>query len=199
MNRQEITALLGLMAGRDGRTVGRVEVEAWFEDVGEWDFETARLAVKRHYSRSRDFMRPFDLIGAIKEIRGERLTAAGELMPNVDPDDSAAWVAEIRALRKAIADGSITAEAYRAAGRTLTGAPPRALPGTSERTGVVQLPKFPRPPKPLPAQREDKARAVVPATVDAAVGEDLEAERARQLAALEAIADPADTREDQPA
>jgi hypothetical protein len=125
MDRNEIAALLALMAARDGRTIGRVEIEAWHEDVGQWDFPTAREAVTRHNARTRDFMRPFDLTKLIREIRSERIDDVGPMIPNVDPDDAAAFNAETLALRQAAADGTLDADAYRAGGFTLTGAAPR--------------------------------------------------------------------------
>lgn len=125
MDRRETAALLALIAARDGRTVGSVEVEAWHEDIGQWDFATAREAVSRHNSRTRDFMRPFDLIKLIREIRSERIDAVGPMIPNVDPDNLAAFNAEQLALRQAAADGTLDADAYRAGGITLTDVSPR--------------------------------------------------------------------------
>ena len=105
MNRQEVTALLSLMSARDGRTVGRVEVEAWFEDIGQWDFDTARQAVGRHYRTSRDFMRPYDLLQGIKLIRDERLVGVDQIMPKADPDDVLAYRAELLQIREDVAAG----------------------------------------------------------------------------------------------
>ncbi len=111
MNRQEVAALLALMSARDGRAVGQVEVEAWFEDLGRWDFETAREAVRRHYAGTRDFARPFDVIKLIRAIRGERLTAAGEILPPPSlADDPAAEIAWVKRRREAIASGRLPPE-----------------------------------------------------------------------------------------
>lgn len=108
MNRQEVTALLALMSARDGRTVGQTEVEAWHEDLGRWDFATAREAVHRHYASTRDFARPFDVIKLIRAIRGERLAAAGAITPPPElADDPAAEIAWVRNRREAIAAGRV--------------------------------------------------------------------------------------------
>lgn len=175
MDRREMTALLALVAARDGRTVGAVEVEAWLEDVGRYDFATARQGVHRHYSTSRDYLRPFDLITQIRAVRGERLDAAGDVTPNADPDDPAAWAAELRALRTAIGDG-LDPAAYLASRACLTGAQPRkALTGpvTTDEHRVVEATKATL--RDLDAiERQHRADREAAA----------EAERARQLADL---------------
>lgn len=188
MDRQQTAALLALMAARDGRVVGSVEVEAWYEDIGEYDFLTAREAVRRHNSRSRDFMRPFDLIKLIREIRGERIDAIGVIIPNVDPDNPALFNREQLALRQAAADGTLDADAYRRGGYTLVGGPPRyAL--TADATDTDDDPErlltfietgvqFPRPPS------KDETRARTAAETAAA-----ERVRAEQQAGLQALID----------
>ncbi len=185
MDRRETAALLALMAARDGRTVGNVEVEAWHEDIGQWDFATAREAIARHNAQTRDFMRPFDLIKLIRDIRNERIDAIGPMIPNVDPDDVIGFNAEQYALRQAAADGSLDVEAYRAGGITLTGARPRRALSASidedpERllsmieTGVT-LPR-------VPIKDVERAR-------NAAEQAAFERVRAEQLAALQVLID----------
>lgn len=111
MNRNEVTALLALISARDGRAIGQVEVEAWHEDLGRWDFATAREAVRRHNAQTRDFARPFDVIRQIRAIRSERLTAAGPIVPPAElADHPAAEIAWIRSRREAIASGLAPAE-----------------------------------------------------------------------------------------
>jgi hypothetical protein len=52
-----------------------------------------------------------------------RLTGIDRVVPNVDPDDVEAWLAERRALIAAVAAGTVDPDAYARSGRTLTGAP----------------------------------------------------------------------------
>lgn len=167
MNREEITALLGLMAARDGRTIGRIEVEAWLEDVGRLDFATAREAVHRHYVRSRDFMRPVDLVNAVREVREERLVGVDAIVPAADPDDTAAYLAELRRIRGEVAAGRLQP-------------PPRAEIGPTgidpEVARIIEGVRLG-----IAADRADQARAAA----EAKAAE--EAERARQLAAIEAM------------
>jgi hypothetical protein len=176
MDRRDIAALLALMAARDGRTVGPVEVEAWLEDAGRWDLPTAREAVHRHYSASREFMRPYDLVKSIRQIRGDRLTAAGEILPPAHlADDPRAEITWSRRVREQIA-----------AGRP---APIRTPFEVEGRPGhVVALVREVATAKRLPAHNaaaEPALRQALPAaTVDAAAAAAMEAERARQLQAL---------------
>lgn len=187
MTRDEMAALLGLMAARDGRTVGRIEVEAWHEDAGQWDFATARVAVARHYQRSRDFLRPADLLAAIREIRNDRIDRTEMPVPNANPDDPAAYAAEYRALRLAIADGTLDGdrlEAYRRGEISLTGRP--ALTGPMSDPNPETGPAIVR--EALRGQQEAaEAHSAAEAARAAAMRDAEEAERARQLAALEAM------------
>jgi hypothetical protein len=72
MTRTEIALLLGLMAGRDRRTVGESDVLAWFQDVGDLDFADAREAVSLHYRESTEFMMPAHLRQRVREVRDAR-------------------------------------------------------------------------------------------------------------------------------
>lgn len=107
MNRKEITALLGLMAARDGRAIGELEIEAWLEDVGEWDFGSARAAVASYYKRpGRGFMRPADLLVEIKAIRAKRLEDFGPITPPRHlADDPRAEIEWTRQAKERIASG----------------------------------------------------------------------------------------------
>ena len=200
MTRDEMAALLGLMAARDGRAVGRIEVEAWFEDAGHWDFATARAAVARHYQRSRDFLRPADMLAAIREIRDDRLDRTEMPVPNASPDDPAGYAVEYRALRLAIADGTLAGdrlEAYRRGEISLTGRP------------VLTGPMSPPNPDTGPAivrealerkQLADLARDAAERAAAEAARRAEEAERARQLEALSQFQDetPAESEDSTP-
>ena len=180
MNRDEMTALLGLMAARDGRTVGRVEVEAWLEDAGQWDFQTARAAVARHYQRSREFMRPLDLTQGIKAIRLERIEAAGPIVPPAHlADDPRAEIDWLRARREAIADGTHTPEPE-----------PRAIDSVPSAAQVEAIVTSIADAKRV--RRADLAPPPPPAspTVSREQTDAMEAERSRQLAAIAQRIDP---------
>lgn len=72
MTRSEVALLLGLAAARDYRTVGEVDVLAWFEDIGDLDLADAREAVARHYRESTDRVMPAHIRRLVKMIRDER-------------------------------------------------------------------------------------------------------------------------------
>lgn len=63
-------------------------------------------------------------VAAIRKSRVQAADAVDELVPNVDPDDPAAYNAERRALMQAAADGSLDADEYASGGVTLTGTDP---------------------------------------------------------------------------
>lgn len=180
MDHREVTALLAFMAARDGRQVGAVEVQAWHDDVARWDFATAREAVHRHYTRSREFMRPYDLIQAIREIRAERLKAAGAIVPPPElADDPCAEMAWIRSRREAIASGLTPPPAPQ----------PRALLAEPEDVAQMRRELEARWRVP-PRDGEREAGVERPAsTVDPATAEAAEAERRRQLDALAGMAE----------
>jgi hypothetical protein len=171
MNHQEVAALLGLISARDGRAIGQVEVEAWHEDLGRWDFATARQAVARHYASSRDFARPFDVIKMIRAIREERLVAAGQITPPPElADNPAAEIAWVRNRREAIAAGRVPPTD---GGEALLGRKRHELADQVKALASSKaIPTGPVPARPTAT------------TVDPQRAAEAEAERARQLDAL---------------
>lgn len=75
MTRSEIALLLGAAAARDQRTIGETDVLAWFEDLGDIDFQDARQAVSRHYRESTDRIMTAHVRRIVKIIRDERRAA----------------------------------------------------------------------------------------------------------------------------
>ena len=135
MTRDEMATLLGLMAARDGRAVGRIEVEAWFEDAGHWDFATARAAVARHYRDPATSYAPPTCSQPSVRSATTASTAPEMPVPNASPDDPAGYAVEYRALRLAIADG------------TLARRPPRG-PTAAARSGLTGRPVLTGPMSP---------------------------------------------------
>lgn len=72
MTRSEVALLLGLAAARDYRTVGEVDVLAWFEDIGDLALADAREALARHYRESTDRVMPAHIRRLVRVIRDER-------------------------------------------------------------------------------------------------------------------------------
>jgi hypothetical protein len=98
----------------DRRTVGFAETEAWAMAMGDvpWD-ESTRQAIAEFYSApGRDgdrFIQPHHVRAGRSKIRSDRLDRVPEPVPNdVDGVD---YLDELRAVRRAIADGRILTEA----------------------------------------------------------------------------------------
>lgn len=72
MTHDEIALVLGKAASVDRRTIGRADVLAWHEIIGHLEFLDALQAVRRHYSRTRDFLMPSDILAEVKLLRSER-------------------------------------------------------------------------------------------------------------------------------
>lgn len=137
--------------------------------------------------RRQPFVAVADIVAEVRRIRLARLDGADQIEPNVDPDSPALWVAEKRAILAAVADGTLDGERYAAGGWTLTGAQPTAIGPASERPMPTLDGVFPRPPRPSVADYAPAATSpVVPREVTGPEAAAMEAERRRQLAALDA-------------
>ena len=79
------------------RTVDEVVVASWHAIIGGLEFEDAVAAVHAHYSRTRDWIMPADVLAGAKLARRERMAALDKYAPDADPDDPQAY---IRALRE---------------------------------------------------------------------------------------------------
>jgi hypothetical protein len=130
VNVDETRALLRLIASvSPGQKINASDVAALTEMATVWQgiiadvrYADAVTAVKALASRQ-PFIAPAEILQEVRKIRRERLARAALVLPNVDPDDTAAWIAEERAILAAIADGVFDAEVYAAQPITLTGRP----------------------------------------------------------------------------
>ncbi|MFE6164894.1 hypothetical protein ACFQ7F_38970 [Streptomyces sp. NPDC056486] len=124
MDRREIAALLAYIGRLDPRT-SRIEGEArdqlaqWHELLGDvpmatphgWD---ARIAARQHIRLSPYPILPADVARPWESYRRDRLGRHTDPTPSVDPDDQAAWTAELVGTRHAVATGTAQPEQYRA-------------------------------------------------------------------------------------
>lgn len=76
MNEQQVSVVLAKCAAFDSRIFGDAEVRAWYEAVGDLDFDDAMPAVARFYATSRQRMWPADLRQLVAVIRAERAAAS---------------------------------------------------------------------------------------------------------------------------
>ncbi|QNE74496.1 zinc finger domain-containing protein [Streptomyces finlayi] len=116
MDRREIAALLAYIGRLDPRTI-RTDREAgdqlnqWHELLGDvptatphgWD---ASVAARKHISLSPYPILPADIARPWESYRRDRLGRHTDPTPSVDPDDQAAWTAELVGARRAVATGT---------------------------------------------------------------------------------------------
>lgn len=130
MKKSEAGEALTFCAAFDQRTIGYADAEAWalaLPDV-PWD-ATSRQAIADFYTApssdydrdSRRFIQPHHLRTGRSRIRERRLAAIAEPPPNTV--EGVGYHDELRAVRKAIADGLIKnqadAEQYTASGESM--------------------------------------------------------------------------------
>lgn len=92
----------GLLQALEGQAA------VWADVLGEVRYVDAVEAVRQmSTTRTSDerWVTPGDVIAAVRALRAARVLAAPPPLPNVDPDDVAAYQAERRRLTKEIADG----------------------------------------------------------------------------------------------
>ncbi|MGW4199049.1 zinc finger domain-containing protein [Streptomyces sp. NPDC005004] len=117
MDRREIAALLAYIGRLDPRLARtdqgdvREQLDQWHELLGDvpmatphgWD---ARDAARRHYRTSPYPIAPADIGRPWDAYRRDRIGRHVDPTPSADPDDQAAWTAELVSTRHAVAIGS---------------------------------------------------------------------------------------------
>ncbi|MEU3008035.1 hypothetical protein [Streptomyces sp. NPDC006863] len=136
MDRREIAALLAYIGRLDPRTIrtdkGEVadQLAQWHELLGDvptatpygWD----ALAVARQHIRTSPYpILPADIARPWESYRRDRLARHSDPTPSVDPDDQAAWTAELVGTRRAVATGTVQPAQARAIATGRAGADPR--------------------------------------------------------------------------
>ncbi|MFF5727964.1 hypothetical protein [[Kitasatospora] papulosa] len=116
MDRREIAALLAYIGRLDPRTIrtdqgeARDQIAQWNELLGDvpmatphgWD---ALVAARQHIRTSVYQILPADIVRPWESYRRDRLARHSDPTPSVDPDDQAAWTAELVGTRRAVAVG----------------------------------------------------------------------------------------------
>ncbi|MET7799075.1 zinc finger domain-containing protein [Streptomyces decoyicus] len=125
MDRRELAALLAYIGRLDPRTIrtdkgeARDQLATWHELLGDvpmttphgWD---ARTAARQHIRVSPYQVLPADIARPWESYRRDRLARHTDPTPGADPDDQAAWTAELVGTRRAVAAGSAQPAQYRA-------------------------------------------------------------------------------------
>ncbi|MFJ9901161.1 hypothetical protein ACIQPR_48465 [Streptomyces sp. NPDC091280] len=116
MDRREIAALLAYIGRLDPRTIrtdrgeARDQLAQWHELLGDvpmatpygWD---VRVAARQHIRTSPYQILPSDVARPWDSYRRDRLARHSDPAPSADPDDQAAWSAELAGTRRAVAAG----------------------------------------------------------------------------------------------
>jgi hypothetical protein len=116
VDRRETAALLAYIGRLDPRTIrtdqgeARDQLAQWHELLTDvpmatphgWD---ARVAARRHIRVSPYQILPADIGRPWESYRRDRLARHSDPTPSVDPDDQAAWTAELVRTRHAVATG----------------------------------------------------------------------------------------------
>ncbi|WP_328865097.1 hypothetical protein OG693_04250 [Streptomyces sp. NBC_01259] len=117
MDRREIAALLAYIGRLDPRTIRtdegetRDQLNQWHALLGDvptatphgWD---ASIAARQHIRSSPYPILPADVARPWESYRRDRLARHSDPTPSVDPDDQAAWTAELLGTRRAVATGT---------------------------------------------------------------------------------------------
>ncbi|MFF5538697.1 hypothetical protein ACFY71_40680 [Streptomyces cinerochromogenes] len=124
MDRREIAALLAYIGRLDPRTIrtdqgeARDQLAQWHELLDEvplatphgWD---ACVVARRHIRLSPYQILPADIARPWESYKRDRLHRHTDPTPSANPDDQAAWTAELVGTRRAVATGTAQPVAYR--------------------------------------------------------------------------------------
>jgi hypothetical protein len=69
---KEASELLAFCAAFDRRTVGKSDVAAWLQALGDLGYAECRDAVIAHYRDSREFIMPADIRARVKRVRRDQ-------------------------------------------------------------------------------------------------------------------------------
>lgn len=116
MDRRETAALLAYIGRLDPRTIrtdqgeARDQLAQWHELLGDLPMATpygwdARVAARQHIRTSPYQILPADVVRPWESYRRDRLARHSDPTPSADPDDQAAWIAELVGMRRAVAAG----------------------------------------------------------------------------------------------
>jgi hypothetical protein len=106
MTPQETGQVLALCAAYDSRTVGRADILAWHDVIGDVAYADAMQAVKDHHRDHRERITVADIRDRVRAMRLARLENVQDidLVRDVDPDDPN-WHRVLQGRRLALMNG----------------------------------------------------------------------------------------------
>ncbi len=127
MTPAQAAMLLAIAASFDRRKPDEVAAQGWARALEGYSFEDCREAIVEHYSTTREWLMPADVIRIVKRVRAARIQAVGYVEPprelDGDPARENEWT---RALKAAAGDGLERDDAIAAANQA-QGIDPRPL------------------------------------------------------------------------
>ncbi|MFG3136542.1 hypothetical protein ACGFZA_10010 [Streptomyces sp. NPDC048211] len=124
MNPREVAAVLAYLGRLDPRTMrtdtgeARDQIAQWHELLGDVPFTTehgwdVRESIKAHVLASPYPILPVDVARQWRTYRRDRLARHTDPTPAANPDDTAAWRAELLGTRRAVAAGATAPATHR--------------------------------------------------------------------------------------
>lgn len=92
MTRGDVARLLAYMAAFDKRTLGDADVLAWFDAIGDLDYELAKVAIRNWYREQDTFVMPAHIRRAVRGSEADRHPSARpvrEVLAELYPDRKA--------------------------------------------------------------------------------------------------------------
>lgn len=122
MTPAEAQVLLSMAAAFDNRKPDPDAAKAWAAALDGLPFEDCRAALIEHYANTTDWIMPAHITTIVKRRRAKRISQA-DIPPPPNPDDPAAYIADLKASRERAATGH---------------PPPPALPPGTPPPGIAQ-------------------------------------------------------------
>ncbi|MGW4426618.1 zinc finger domain-containing protein [Streptosporangium sp. NPDC004631] len=105
LTRDQVIDLLTCAAAYDRRTIGETDVAAWTLAIGDLPYDDAQAAIVGHYSESTDWLMPAHVRTRVRQARERNIARHPVPELPADPDDPAAYRAELKAAVAQLANG----------------------------------------------------------------------------------------------
>ncbi|MFF4552761.1 hypothetical protein [Streptomyces sp. NPDC001422] len=106
MNSQEVAALVRYVrATCPQQRIDEYTADAWYDVLFPFTVDEARTAIAAHVAAGNAFIAAGEIVTSIRRARSDRMARHTDPTPAADPDNVAAYQAELRATRAAVATG----------------------------------------------------------------------------------------------